>query len=205
MTPETAKAEAIGDAHLRTLLDIAVDGVILIDARGKVLMFNKACERLFGYRAEDVIGQNINMLMPWPYHEQHDRYLSNYLEGGEAQIIGIGREVVGRRSDGSTSPMDLAVGESRESGESIFVGLIRDLTERKRAKQATGELVSRLRAVIDTAFDGVILIDSTGSIITFNPACERLFGYRADEVIGKNVRLLMPEPYREQHDGYLEN
>jgi len=205
MAPARFKADLIGDAHLRTVLDIAVDGVILIDAHGTVLMFNRACERLFGYAADEVVGRNVNMLMPSPYHEMHDQYLAKYLGGGKAEIIGIGREVVGRRRDGSTFPMDLAVGESRESGEPIFVGMIRDLSERKRAEQATGELVSRLRAVIDTAVDGVILIDAVGSIITFNPACERLFGYTSDEVVGKNVRMLMPAPYRDQHDSYLES
>jgi PAS domain S-box-containing protein len=192
-------------SRLRTVLDTAVDGIILIDARGTVLMFNKACEKLFGYRAEDVVGQNVKLLMPSPFHEEHDRYLKNYLAGGKAEIIGIGREVTGRRKDGSTFPMDLSVGETKEGEEPIFVGVIHDLTERKQTEQATRELVSRLRAVVDTAVDGVILIDANGTIVTFNPACEKLFGYTADEVIGKNVRMLMPTPYREQHDRYLEN
>ena len=109
--------------RLRAVVETAVDGVILIDSSGAVLMFNPACERLFGYSREEVIGNNVRMLMPPPFREEHDQYLSNYQETGERKIIGIGREVVGRRKDGSTFPMDLSVGEARESGESLFVGI----------------------------------------------------------------------------------
>jgi PAS domain S-box-containing protein len=193
------------ESRLRAVVDTAVDGVILIEARGIVAMFNPACEKLFGYAAGAVIGQNVKMLMPEPFQGEHDRYLENYRRTGERKIIGIGREVVGRRRDGSTFPMDLSVGEARHHGESIFVGIIHDLTERKRTEQALREGAAQLRAVVDTAVDGVILIDAAGSVSMFNPACEKLFGYAAHEVIGQNVKMLMPEPFRREHDRYLEN
>ena len=192
-------------ARLRTLTETAVDGVILIDARGVVLMFNPACEKLFGYSADAVIGQNVKMLMPQPYRHEHDRYITNYRETHDPKIIGIGREVVGLRKDGSTFPMDLSVGEAKQEGGSIFVGIIRDITERKSAERALRESAGRMRALIETAVDGAILIDARGVVLMFNPACERLFGYFADEVIGKNVKMLMPEPYRHEHDGYVAN
>ena len=132
-------------ARLRTLTETAVDGVILIDARGVVLIFNPACEKLFGYSADEVIGENVKMLMPEPYRHEHDGYIANYRDTRDPKIIGSGREVLGRRKDGSTFPMDLSVGEARQDGESIFVGIIRDLTSRKRTEaeleQARGELV----------------------------------------------------------------
>jgi two-component system sensor kinase FixL len=132
-------------ARLRTLTETAVDGVILIDTRGVVLMFNPACENLFGYSADAVIGENVKMLMPQPYRHEHDRYITNYRDTRDPKIIGIGREVIGLRKDGSTFPMDLSVGEARQDGESIFVGIIRDLTSRKRTEaeleQARAELV----------------------------------------------------------------
>ena len=191
---------------LRAVVDTAVDGVILIDARGGVLMFNPACEKLFGYSAGEVIGRNVKMLMPSSYRDAHDGYLHNYHVSGERKIIGIGREVAGQRKDGSTFLMHLSVGESRQAaGDSIFVGIIHDLTERERVERELRESAARLRAVVDTAVDGVILIDSDGVILKFNPACERLFKYEADEVLGQNVRMLMPEPYRSGHDGYIRN
>ena len=132
-------------ARLRTLTETAVDGVILIDARGVVLMFNPACEKLFGYSVDEVIGENVKMLMPQPYRHEHDRYITNYRDTRDPKIIGSGREVIGLRKDGSTFPMDLSVGEARQDGESIFVGIIRDLTSRKRTEaeleQARAELV----------------------------------------------------------------
>src|SRR5258706_460567 len=132
-------------ARLRTLTETAVDGVILIDARGVVLMFNPACEKLFGYSADEVIGENVKMLMPQPYRHEHDRYITNYRDTRDPKIIGSGREVIGLRKDGSTFPMDLSVGEARQDGESIFVGIIRDLTSRKRTEaeleQARAELL----------------------------------------------------------------
>jgi PAS domain S-box-containing protein len=193
------------ETMLRAVVATAVDGVILIDAQGAIKMFNPACERLFGYAAAEVIGHNVKQLMPEPFRGEHDRYLDSYRRTGERKIIGIGREVLGRRKDGSTFPMDLSVGEARTEAGQVFVGIIHDLTERKRSEQALREVAARLRAVVDTAVDGVILIDSRGAIQMFNPACERLFGYRAAEVIGENVRLLMPAPYRDEHDRYLAN
>jgi PAS domain S-box-containing protein len=192
-------------SRLRAVVDTAVDGVIVIDAYGKVLMFNPACERLFGYRAEDVLGENVKMLMPEPYQSGHDAYLRNYRDGGEPKIIGIGREVLGRKRNGATFPMDLSVGEALEEGEPIFIGIIRDLTERKAAEKALRESAERTRAVVETAVDGVILIDAFGNVLVFNPACERLFGYAAREVVGQNVRMLMPPPYRQGHDSYIAN
>src|SRR5258706_2604 len=121
-------------ARLRTLTETAVDGAILIDARGVVLIFNPACEKLFGYSADEVIGENVKMLMPQPDRHEHDRYITNDRDTRDPQCVGSGREVVGLRKDGSTFPMDLSVGEARQDGESIFVGIIRDLTSRKRTE-----------------------------------------------------------------------
>ncbi|MEZ5959058.1 MAG: PAS domain S-box protein [Hyphomonadaceae bacterium] len=192
-------------SRLRAVVDTAVDGVILINAQGVILMFNPACERLFGYAPFEVIGRNVKMLMPEPYRGGHDAFLLNYLETGERKIIGIGREVLGLRRTGATFPMDLSVAQAEEDGQPIFVGIIRDLTERKAAETALREGAERFRAVVETAVDGVILIDSRGRVQMFNPACERLFGYNAEDVIGENVRMLMPPPYRAEHDGYIAN
>lgn len=122
-------------SRLRAVIETAVDGVILIDADSLILVFNPACERLFGYGADEVIGQNVKVLMPAPYREEHDQYLANYRETGDRKIIGIGREVLGRRKDGSTFPMGLSVGEASEAGRPIFVGIIHDLTERTRMEE----------------------------------------------------------------------
>ena len=124
------------DGRLATVIDTAADGVIVIDAQGTVQLFNASCEAMFGYVADEVIGKNVKLLMPSPYRNEHDAYLSRYQQTGERKIIGIGREVSGRRKNGSTFPMDLAVGEARRAGGSNYIGILRDITERKRVEQA---------------------------------------------------------------------
>lgn len=192
-------------AGLLAVFETAVDGVILIDARGLVLMFNPACEKLFGYTAEEVIGQNVKILMPEPFHREHDQYLKNYNTTHKRKIIGIGREVVGRRKDGTTFAMNLSVGEAEQDDAPIYVGIIHDLTTHNAAQQALRESESQLRAVLTTAVDGVILIDERGIVKMFNPACAKLFGYVAEEVIGQNIKMLMPKQYRDEHDTYIGN
>lgn len=164
---------------------------------------NQATELLFGYAANELLGNNVNMLMPQPYAAEHDNYLANYLRTGTKKIIGIGREVAGKRKDGSVFPMELSVGEARDGGEPIFVGVIRDITERKVAEAALRESELRWRSIVDTVPDAIILIDAAGTVESFSPAAERLFGYTADEVIAHNVKMLMPQPYRDAHDGFL--
>ncbi len=109
-------------------------------SHGVVQSYNKACTTLFGYTPEEILGQNVRVLMPEPYHSEHDRYLSAYIETNVPRIIGIGREVMGRRKDGSTFPMELAVGESLQGGNHAFVGIIRDLTERREAETQREQL-----------------------------------------------------------------
>src|SRR5262249_37547924 len=127
-------ALAASEARLRALLEAAVDAIISIDERGLIQTVNPAAERLVGRPGQALLGQNISLLMPLPYREDHDGYIASYLATGEKKIIGIGREVVGQRQDGSTFPMDLSVAEARFSGQRHFVGMIRDITERKRAE-----------------------------------------------------------------------
>ncbi len=123
------------EAKARTIVETAVDAIICIDDHGIVQSFNSAAERIFGYSAEEVIGQNINILQPEPYHSEHDGYLRHYLETGQKKVIGLGREVIGRRKDGSQLPIDLAVSEVQLENKRLFTGIIRDITDRKQAEQ----------------------------------------------------------------------
>src|SRR5450432_2859207 len=132
------------EAHLKSILETVPDAMIVIDERGAIQSFSVAAERLFGYRADDVIGKNIKMLMPSPYRENHDGYLERYGRTGEKRIIGIGRLVVGERKDGSTFPMELAVGEMNSGGRPYYTGFVRDLTERQQSEDRLQELQSEL-------------------------------------------------------------
>ena len=138
----------LGEDKLHRVIDTARDGMIVIDASGTVLLYNAACERLFGYPAQDVLGNNVRMLMTQRDRKSHDTYIRNYLRSGKAKVIGIGRDVTGRRKDGSTVPMRLSVGELRDdSGVAYFIGTLHDLTETLRARARIEELQSELMQV----------------------------------------------------------
>ena len=130
--------------RMRAIVNTVVDAIITIDDRGTVENLNPAAAHVFGYRPEEVVGQNVKMLMPDPYHREHDGYIRNYLTTGRAKVIGLGREVVGRRKDGSIFPMELAVSEMAVAGRRMFTGVVRDITERKRAEEHQKLLVAEL-------------------------------------------------------------
>jgi two-component system sensor kinase FixL len=132
------------EAHLRSILETIPDAMVVIDEEARIQSFSAAAVRQFGYQPQEAIGQNVKMLMPEPYRSQHDGYLQRYRETGQRRIIGIGRVVVGQRKDGSTFPMELAVGEMRSGGTRYFTGFIRDLTERQRTETRMQELQSEL-------------------------------------------------------------
>ena len=207
----TAESECRAEAALATeraerldaIINTTVDGIIVINSKGTVEAFNRGAERLFGYPASEAIGRNVNMLMPSPDHEEHDAYLGRYLDTGVPTIIGSGRQVTGRRRDGTTFPLHLSVGEMSVRGERKFTGMLHDLSERMRLDEQLRASEARWRSVIDSAADGIVVIDAHGRIEAFNPAAERLFGYQEGDVIGRNVNVLMPSPYHEEHDTYL--
>ncbi len=132
---KTKKALEESEARAQAILETTVDGIITIDREGTIESFNQAAEEIFGYDAEEVIGENVKVLMPAPYREEHDEYLRSYHETGRRKIIGIGREVTGKRKDGSTFPMDLAVSEVELGDRTIFTGIVRDISERRRLEK----------------------------------------------------------------------
>lgn len=134
--------------ELQALLDACIDAVVIIDHRGRITTFNRTACRMFGYAAEEAVGQNVSMLMPSPDREQHDQYMARYLQGGTARVIGIGREVTGRRRDGSEFPASLAIGEIEGSTPPRFVGFLHDLSSRRAQeaqRQAAEEAVRESR------------------------------------------------------------
>ena len=175
-------------AHLQSILDSIPDAMIVIDERGMIKSFSAAAERLFGYAGAEAMGKNVKMLMPQPYRLDHDSYLNRYLHTGERRIIGIGRVVVGQRKDGSTFPMELAVGEMHVRSQRFFTGFIRDLTERQqteaRLQELQSELVhmSRLTAMGEMASAlAHELNQPLSAIANYMKGSRRLLENRADE------------------------
>jgi two-component system, LuxR family, sensor kinase FixL len=132
---QAVRRPTLSEARLESVLETAPDGIIVMDEASRLLVFNTACEKLFGYEAGEVLGENIRMLMPYEHHDNHDLYVQRYRATGERKIIGIGREVEGRRKDGSLFPLDLSVGEAMTPNGRQFIGVIRDLTARRDAER----------------------------------------------------------------------
>jgi two-component system, LuxR family, sensor kinase FixL len=182
---ESARAR---EAHLQSILDTIPEAMVVIDERGAIHSFSATAERLFGYDHAEVAGKNVKMLMPSPYREEHDGYLDHYLRTGERRIIGVGRIVVGQRKDGSTFPMELAVGEMRSGEARFFTGFIRDLTERQQTEARLQELqaelvhVSRLTAMGEMASAlAHELNQPLSAIANYMKGSQRLLAASADE------------------------
>jgi PAS domain S-box-containing protein len=188
------RGRAESEARLRAILEAAVDAIVSIDERGVIQMVNPAAERIFGYPAEELVGQSVSRLMPPPDRDEHDAYLARYLATGQKRIIGLSREVVGLRKGGATFPMELSVAEARLGRERIFVGIIRDVTERKRTEE-------RFRLVVEAAPNAIVMVNADGAIVLVNSQAERFFGYRRDELVGRPVEVLVPESSRAGHAG----
>ncbi len=175
--PERRKQIPTSKAQLDALLDAAVDAIILISTDGHITLFNHAAERLFGYEASEVIGQNVNCLMPQPYRDEHDGYLQRYLETGQARIIGIGREVTGQRKDGSIFPIELSVGEVSHKDNRGFVGIIRDATRRKALEEQLRQQGNELRMIFESAPTAIAVATLDEIIQSNNRSWQELLGY----------------------------
>ncbi|AVM72942.1 PAS-domain containing protein [Magnetospirillum gryphiswaldense] len=154
----TARRQVTASLHdsvtwLRGIMNTVVDGIITIDDTASILSFNAAAERIFGYGADETVGRNVSMLMPEPYHSEHDDYMRRYAETGEARVIGIGRQVKGKRKDGTVFPLELAVTRMNQGGLITYIGLVRDITDRKRVEDALVESEQRFRDLAESASD----------------------------------------------------
>lgn len=185
------------ELRLRGIINTAPDGIITIDERGIIEMFNPAAEHIFGFTSQEVVGNNVTMLMPSPYRDEHDGYMARYLSTGQSRIIGIGREVQGRRKDGTIFPLYLSVGEIRLGDRLMFTGILQDITQRKRAEQT-------LSTVLDTVGEGIVTADHTGTIVMVNREAQRIWGYEQEQLVGQSLQMLMPQEYRAAHRAGME-
>jgi PAS domain S-box-containing protein len=193
--------EAVREAvvRLNAIVDTAVDGIMTIDEAGIVESMNLAAERIFGYSHQEVVGRNVSLLMPEPDRSAHDQYLANYLRTGQRKIIGIGREVQGRRKDGSTFPLELAVSETRLPGRRIFTGIVRDLTAFKQAVEERIALDVELAAerallnsLLDNAPVGFAFFDRDLRFLRLNPALAAISGIAIADHLGRPFAEVLP-------------
>lgn len=170
--------------QFQAIMDSAVDGVITIDIRGTINTVNPAAEALFGYQRSEMLGNNISMLMPSPFREEHDGYLQKYQETGERSIIGIGREVTGQRKDGSTFPLYLSVSETKYQGTTVLTGFLHDLSLLRRAEEQTTEL----GRILESSLHEMLILDATTfEILMVNQGLINNSGFPRKNLVGHNV------------------
>ena len=186
----------LSQEHMRSVLDHVLDGIISTDEHGTIQSFNLAAEGIFGYKQSEVIGQDVKMLMPEPPHGEHDSYLGGYLRKGATTIVGVSRQVTGRRRDGSTFPMELAISSFELEGRLFYTGITRDVSVRVDED-------ARVRAILENVPDSIFMVDNHGLIRSVNRAGEEMTGYRIAEIIGQPLQVLWPEAQRPQIDELL--
>lgn len=175
---------------LEAILESAVGAIITIDTKGTIQTVNPATVRLFGYAEVDMIGRNVKMLMPEPHRANHDGYMAHYMETGERKIIGIGRDVEGRRKDGSLFPMHLSVSTFEVQGAHFFAGIVHDLSARSRLEIEVSRQSALFQAVFDHVPEPLIITDNNRHILLVNPAANRAFGYTQEELVGQSKAVL---------------
>lgn len=174
--------------RFHAILDSAVDGVITIDAQGTMENVNPAAEKLFGYSRSEMVGRNVCMLMPSPFRDEHDGYLQRYQETGARKIIGVGREVVGQRKNGTTFPLYLAVSESQHEGQTVFTGFVHDLTSLRKAEEQRTEL----GRILESSLNEMLILDADSlAILMVNQGLIKNSAQRRQDLVGRHVTELL--------------
>ena len=186
------------ETRVRSILNNAADSVIVIDGKGVIREFNPSAEATFGYEASEVLGGKVDVLMPKRHAKDHDAHLQRYHDTGEKHVVGRTREVEGLRKDGTEFPLELHVGEAQLEDEKLFVGIIRDITERKQQEKEIADNLSFVTTLVDSVPNPIFVKDTSGRYLNFNSAYENAFGIRREDIIGKTVKELefFPEEYR---------
>ena len=198
---EREKAEE----RFRQLIEAAPNGMVIVDEKGTILLVNTQIERSFGYGREELLGEPIEKLVPERFRKHHPGYLQAFLSKPSARPMGAGRDLFGLRKDGSEFPVEIGLNPLQTEHGTVVLGTIVDITERKRTESILRTSQERLKAVVDAALDGIILMDHAGRIVDFNPAAQRIFGYAREEIVGENLaEKIIPPRLREKHRLGLE-
>lgn len=191
-----------GPTALQGFLEAAPDAIVVVDQEGRIVIANKLTEKMFGYARDQLIGQRIERLVPERLRSVHAQHRANYFHEPRTRPMGEGLALSGRRQDGTEFPVEISLSPLSTDKGTVVISIIRDTTQRRQAE-------AKFRGLLESAPDGIVVVDRTGKIVIVNGQAERLFGYPRDELIGKPIEILVPERYKDGHvahrNGYFSN
>jgi PAS domain S-box-containing protein len=192
------------DSILEAIIGSTSDAVITADDQGRVITWNPAAERIFGYSKDEVIGGSLTILMPERFRDLHDRGMQRVVDTGETRVIGRPVLLTGLHKDGTEFPIELSLATWLTEGTRFFSGIIRDVSDREAALEEVSRSEEQMRAIMSSANDAIICADQTGHVLLWNPAAEALFGFTEEEMTGKLLTEIIPDRFREAHDAGLK-
>ncbi|HEY0750614.1 MAG TPA: PAS domain S-box protein, partial [Chitinophagaceae bacterium] len=190
----------VSDSRFLSVLDTANDAIISSDSRGKILSWNKAATRIFGYTEEEVIGKPLTIIIPDQFKSAHEKGIQRVNSGGAHHVIGKTVEVLGQHKEGHLIPIELSLSTWMSGNERHYTGIIRDISERKLAEELRAAIELKFRSITETASDAIIAANEDGNINFWNLAAERIFGYTEKEALGLPLTIIIPEKYRSAHN-----
>lgn len=194
----------VNASHLEAMASTTTDALIAIDHEGSVISWNRAAAEIFGYTAEEMMGQSLAAIIPEQYRKAHDRGLARVDAGGRPHVIGKAVRLAGKRKDGSEFPLELTLSTWKARGKNFYGGIIRDVTERARMEEALRLSELRNRSIMETANDAIIVADRTGHILAWNEAARNIFGFEASEVLDHSLTLIIPDEFKAAHERGME-
>ncbi|HKO87088.1 MAG TPA: PAS domain S-box protein, partial [Burkholderiales bacterium] len=197
-----APAESLSDERFRLAIESAPYGVVMVDRSGRINLVNRELERAFGYDSGELVGQRIEMLLPVDLREQHVLNRKTFAARPEARSMGVGRELRGRRKDGTEFPIEIGLNPLRSEAGDMVLATVVDITQRKAMETALRREEEQFRLVVESAPNGVVMVDAEGHIVLVNRALETAFGYPREELLGMSIENLIPHSLRERHSGY---